>query len=835
MSRVLPNQTNITPTDAFFLRANVSTLVVNNLSASNITALTGSISSLTNNYLESDFISTTLLEADSISSLNLETNYAEISSIFVLDGFISSFITNNIILDGNTLDTGGQGSGAALLLNGLSIAKGTSSLSSIQDWSFFPAVSTLQMSGNNINNAGNITSQNVYNALNVQTDTLAVLTSATTPSLTATNIRTTNLSSVNTVLSNATVSGAVSGGSFSGGSFTGGTGSFTGLSSLTVSTATVNGQPFISGSNWSQYPAVQTVSLATFGLSNTSNLNINAARNISMSNPSGGLTNWDTTITTGDFTVVADQGLDVSEAANLNLTAQGGTRGLISLTANAGGVNSLFGQIDLTANGGNFGGIGTGGLINITANTPIGLSNLTSAIKMSAAGINSYAGAIPSFGSLAGYNYIHGDLGVNITSGLVSLLPNTAGTTYIYGTNGVEIPSDLYLQNIYPYWDGITTPPDINITGRYILPNLAQVCVRMSNVRQIDFQSNVTTFMSNCDNIGMTPNGIITTSNITAQTGTIGTLSNTSFLGSNITASNGTIGTLSNTFFFGSNIYNTTLFGNGSNGISGYFSITADLMNPTTLLASSNISIFASTATMRLSSINGFASFGQQSMRIQGDVAQIQLSNNNPAGQGTRFNVLSRTTYSELQSGNSNFTQQLPLVLTASYTSTGSMLVSSINGQSLPYAYGSFTANSNQTIGVPNTAVSTIFDTTEISLGGVSVVGGVGTRVAVSTGGTYRFLASPQFDTTSGGQNTVDFWFQKNGVAVPRSASKMTIQNNGEVFSSVETILPMNAQDYIETCFTSADTNMNLASFAASGVVPAVPGCIFNVQKIADV
>jgi hypothetical protein len=554
-----------------------------------------------------------------------------------------------------------------------------------------------------------------------------------------------------------------------------------------------------------------------------------------MSNPSGGLTNWDTTITTGDFTVVADQGLDVSEAANLNLTAQGGTRGLISLTANAGGVNSLFGQIDLTANGGNFGGIGTGGLINITANTPIGLSNLTSAIKMSAAGINSYAGAIPSFGSLAGYNYIHGDLGVNITSGLVSLLPNTAGTTYIYGTNGVEMPSDLYLQNIYPYWDGITTPPDINITGRYILPNLAQVCVRMSNVRQIDFQSNVTTFMSNCDNIGMTPNGIITTSNITAQTGTIGTLSNTSFLGSNITASNGTIGTLSNTLFFGSNIYNTTLFGNGSNGISGYFSITADLMNPTTLLASSNLSIFASTATMRLSSINGFAWFGQESMRIQGDVAQIQLSNNNPAGQGTRFNVLSRTTYSELQSGNSNFTQQLPLVLTASYTSTGSMLVSSINGQSLPYAYGSFTANSNQTIGVPNTAVSTIFDTTEISLGGVSGGGGVGTRVAVSTGGTYRFVASPQFDTTSGGQNTVDFWFQKNGVAVPRSASKMTIQNNGEVFSSVETILPMNAQDYIETCFTSADTNMNLASFAASGVVPAVPGCIFNVQKIADV
>ena len=136
MSRVLPNQTNITPTDTFFLKANVSTLVVGNIEArsiytSSLTAGIGNISTLNANT-----ISTNILTTESISSQYTETNYAEISTIFVLNGFISSFITNNVILDGNTLDTGGQGSGSVLLLNGLPIATGSSTLSSIQDWSF---------------------------------------------------------------------------------------------------------------------------------------------------------------------------------------------------------------------------------------------------------------------------------------------------------------------------------------------------------------------------------------------------------------------------------------------------------------------------------------------------------------------------------------------------------------------------------------------------------------------------------------------------------------------------------------------------------------------------
>ena len=827
------NQTNITQKDYFFLLANVSTLTANNIRANTIQTSTLTTSSLTANVglidtIDANYISTNLVDTFTLSSQNLEANFGFVSSLEVLGGFVSSLITNNIVLDGNYIDTGGQGFGAVLLLNGLPIATGSSTLSSIQDWSYFPAVSTLFMNSNNIVDAGNITCQNIYNALNIQTDTLAALTSYTAPTGIVTNLRTTNLSSVNLTTSNVNCSGlgqfaTLTTNTMSSGSVVAGVGRIRGLSSVTLSTGTINGTPYIAGSNWSQYPAISLVNLAGNTLSNTASV---VGTNIGLTTTSNiGLTAGnDINMNATDYNITADGGLIISDIANINLTAQNGNRGAINLTANSGFNNGVAGQIFLTANGGQVGGVGTGGTIELTANTPIGFSNLTSKITLNASGINSYAGSIPALASAYGYNFIYGQNGVYIASGLPPGLPNVPGTTYIYGTLGIEMPSDAYMKNIYPYFDGITTPPDLNIEGRYIVPNLAQVCVRMSNVRQINFQENVGTYMSNCDNITMSSNGSITTSNLSATNGTIGTLSNTNLVGTGTVSGYNTVSA--------TNVSFTTASGTTVNSASvNTNNLVASNSITTNTITSSNL---MSTTAMNLSSINGFTSFGTKSIRVQGDVAQIQLSNNNPGGAGTILNLLSRVATSEIQSFNSNFTSPLPLLLNASYTSTTALYASTINGQALPYPYGSFTANSNQTLGAPNTACSTILDTTEISAGGVSIVRGVGTKVAVSTSGVYRFLASPQFDTSSGGQNTVDFWFQKNGTAVPRSASRMTIQNNGEVFTSVEVILPMNAQDTIETCFTSSDTNMTLSYSAPTGVIPAVPSMIFNAQKIAE-
>ncbi len=239
-----------------------------------------------------------------------------------------------------------------------------------------------------------------------------------------------------------------------------------------------NGQPVQYGavsnvSQWANYPAVNTLQTGGFPISSLGNLNLVANSNVR--------------ILADSFSTVADQGLLAPAAyADINLTAQNGLKGRINLTANPGAAG-LFGEINMTANGGTVAGVGTGGLVAITANTPLGtLCNATSAIKLSASGINSYAGAIPSVGSLAGYNFIYGTGGVNIVAGVIpSVIPNTPFTTYLYGAAGVVSGNDFYTPNIYPYWNGLTTPPDMNITGRYILPNLAQVYVNLSNVNHI--------------------------------------------------------------------------------------------------------------------------------------------------------------------------------------------------------------------------------------------------------------------------------------------------------------------------------------------------------------
>ena len=180
--------------------------------------------------------------------------------------------------------------------------------------------------------------------------------------------------------------------------------------------------------NWSVYPAISSVNMCNYNISNVQNI---YACNI---------------FGREDISLIANEPLNVVTYADVNLNASGGNRGRINLTADAG-LLGVGGEVHIVANGGTQPEdplVSFGGLIELTANTPIGTNPvLTSAIKFSAAGINSYAGAIPSVGSLAGYNFIYGNVGVNICAGVPSIIPNFPLTTYIYGTGGVSLESGL--------------------------------------------------------------------------------------------------------------------------------------------------------------------------------------------------------------------------------------------------------------------------------------------------------------------------------------------------------------------------------------------------------
>jgi len=118
---LLSQQTNANTTETYFVRMNGKVLNVSTVNANTIST----------NTLEAESISTTLLSA--------------------YEGTFSTFSTAQIDIDGQLLTA----TPTELLLNGVPVAT-ASSLSSIADWAIDPAISTVQLAGNNLLGASTI-------------------------------------------------------------------------------------------------------------------------------------------------------------------------------------------------------------------------------------------------------------------------------------------------------------------------------------------------------------------------------------------------------------------------------------------------------------------------------------------------------------------------------------------------------------------------------------------------------------------------------------------------------------------------------------------------------
>ena len=451
------------------------------------------------------FVTSTLTALD-IAAFNISTTYLEADN-----AVISSLSTLGIYLDGALLTTAG---GSELLLNGIPVAT-TSNISSLSDWSLDPAISTLNMNGNNIIDTADISSLTAHiGGLSTSTTYASTLVAETSYALAA-NVSTIyvlnqitadsgNFSTVYTPVINDVLE--INGASLLTG---GGNLGIFGLSTINGEPYTNNASSFFTSSITAQTGVISslvcqdisTVTLTAFStihaVSSISSVTLDANSLAVSSIKSQGTPTSDLTLDgtarylnmySQGMSNVVDRGADVGGNAFYRLTTQNGNAGEISLVAEPGFLGN-YGRIGLTANGGELAGVGLGGLIELTATTPlISLCNASSAIKFSAAGINSYAGAVPSVGSLAGYNFVYGTLGVNLTAGLPpGALPNTPGTVYMYGANGVVTGSPFYAYEVLGYWNGLTSPSNLRITGRQTIAGNSQVVV--SNVDSIFFDS----------------------------------------------------------------------------------------------------------------------------------------------------------------------------------------------------------------------------------------------------------------------------------------------------------------------------------------------------------
>ena len=143
--------------------------------------------------------------------------------------------------------------------------------------------------------------------------------------------------------------------------------------------------------------------------------------------------------------------------------------------------------------------------------------------------------------------------------------------------------------------------------------------------------------------------------------------------------------------------------------------------------------------------------------------------------------------------------------------------------------FGSWYSSTSQTVVGANTQTPITYNSQGVNVGGFTYAG---STITVPVGGTYEILTSIQFNTTSGSQNTVDFWFLKNGTALPWSASRTTVANNAQNLGTCSVYDTAVAGDKYAINFQSTDANMSAGAFPATGNIPGIPSIITNIRRL---
>lgn len=141
--------------------------------------------------------------------------------------------------------------------------------------------------------------------------------------------------------------------------------------------------------------------------------------------------------------------------------------------------------------------------------------------------------------------------------------------------------------------------------------------------------------------------------------------------------------------------------------------------------------------------------------------------------------------------------------------------------------YGSFYDTSTQ---VNAASVNTITLNSTAESNGISIVSG--SRITAASTGVYNVQFSAQVDKTDAGDDTIEIWLSKNGLDLTWTNTVVMVHaNDGKSVPSWNFVLSLNAGDYLQLKWYSADAALRLLSVAA-GVRPAIPSVILTVTQV---
>lgn len=145
--------------------------------------------------------------------------------------------------------------------------------------------------------------------------------------------------------------------------------------------------------------------------------------------------------------------------------------------------------------------------------------------------------------------------------------------------------------------------------------------------------------------------------------------------------------------------------------------------------------------------------------------------------------------------------------------------------------YGEFTKLNSQTPLLANTAYALVLTNTEIANG--VTLGSPLSRVIVAQAGLYNLAASVQITSTNAAQKAIWVWLRKNGTTdFPNSARVASITlNNGYVVVTLNEVASLLAGDFVEVMYAADNTNVSIATVAATAFAPAAPAVVLAVTQ----
>ena len=151
--------------------------------------------------------------------------------------------------------------------------------------------------------------------------------------------------------------------------------------------------------------------------------------------------------------------------------------------------------------------------------------------------------------------------------------------------------------------------------------------------------------------------------------------------------------------------------------------------------------------------------------------------------------------------------------------------------------WGSFYDTTDQLITDITQAYTITLDSADPQNDGVVVVDG--SKIYPTTPGVYNISFSAQVTNTDSQIQDATFWYRKNGVDLPYSASILSIPNkhggvNGRIIFYVDIVLRLEPTDYIELVWSGTSTALSLETIAGgtSPVTPISPSVICSVVQI---